>query len=103
LFTNDEVLAIDQDPLALAAKRVSSNGGLEVWVKQLKDGTKAIGLFNRSWKDAPVTLNWTDAGLTGKQLLRDVWQQQDLGTFADQFSSPVPPHGAVLLHVKPQP
>jgi alpha-galactosidase len=103
LLTNDEVLAIDQDALGLAAKRVSSNAGLEVWVKPLKDGSNAIGLFNRSATDAPVVLNWTDAGLTGKQALRDVWEQKDLGTFADQYSSTVPSHGAVLLHVAAQP
>lgn len=103
LLTNDEVLAIDQDPLGLAAKRVSNQAGLEVWVKQLKDGSKAIGLFNRSATAAPVVLNWTDAGLTGKQSLRDVWQQKDLGTFSDQFSSPVPSHGSILLYVTPQP
>jgi hypothetical protein len=103
LLTNDEVLAIDQDPLGLAAKRISSHAGLEVWVKQLKDGSKAIGLFNRSAAAAPIALNWTDAGLTGKQTVRDVWQQKDLGTFSDQFSSPVPSHGSVLLHLTPQP
>jgi hypothetical protein len=103
LLTNDEVLAIDQDALGIAAKRVSSNAGLEVWVKPLKDGSNAIGLFNRSATDAPVVLNWTDAGLTGKQALRDVWEQKNLGTFADQYSSTVPSHGAVLLHVAAQP
>jgi alpha-galactosidase len=103
LLTNDEVLAIDQDALCLAAKRVSSQGGLEVWVKSLKDGSKAIGLFNRSAADAPVVLNWADAGLTGKQSLRDVWEQKDLGGFADQYSTAVPSHGVVLLHVVAQP
>jgi hypothetical protein len=97
LLTNDEVLAIDQDALGLAAKRVSQQAGLEVWVKELKDGSKAIGLFNRSEADATVTLNWTDAGLSGKQSLRDLWQQKDLGSFDQSFASPVPKHGVVLV------
>jgi len=97
LLTNDEVLAIDQDALGTAAKRVSQKDGLEVWVKDLKDGNKAIGLFNRSDADGTVMLNWADAGLTGKQNLRDLWQQKDLGSFEETFSAPVPKHGVVLV------
>jgi alpha-galactosidase len=103
LLTNDQVLAIDQDPLGLAAKRVSSQAGLEVWVKPLKNGSKAIGLFNRTATDAPVVLNWTDAGLTGKQNVWDIWQQKELGTFTGQFSAPVISHGSLLLQVTAQP
>jgi hypothetical protein len=100
LLTNDEVLALDQDPLGIAAKRVSQKDGLEVWVKDLKDGSKAIGLFNRSDADASVTLNWADAGLTGSQTLRDLWQHKDLGSFDQTYSSQVPSHGVVLLVAK---
>jgi len=100
LLTNDEVLALDQDPSCIAAKRVSQKNGLEVWVKDLKDGTKAIGLFNRSNADASVTLNWNDAGLNGSMTLRDLWQHKDLGSFDQTYSSPVPHHGVVLLLAK---
>ena len=100
LLTNDEVLALDQDALGIAAKRVSQKDGLEVWVKDLKDGTKAIGLFNRSAADATVTLNWADAGLTGNQTLRDLWQHKDLGSFDQTYSCSVPTHGVVLLKTK---
>jgi len=99
LLTNDEVLAIDQDPLGLAAKRVSQTGGLEVWVKDLKDGSKAMGLFNRSNADAQIAAKWSDAGLSGKQRVRDVWEQKDLDAVADQITLPVPKHGAVLLRL----
>jgi alpha-galactosidase len=34
LLTNDEVLAIDQDPLGTSAKRVSQKDGLEVCLEQ---------------------------------------------------------------------
>ena len=63
------------------------------------DGTKAVALFNRGLQAATVTARWTDIGVTGQQLVRDLWQQRDLGTFADQFSAKVPAHGAMLLKV----
>jgi len=101
LVTNDEVLALDQDPLGQAAERVAQRDGTEVWVKTLKDGSKALGLFNRSDKEAAVSVDWTVAGLRGPQKLRDLWQHKDLGTSSDSFSTTVPPHGVVLLSAKP--
>jgi alpha-galactosidase len=101
LITNDEVLAIDQDPNGVAATRAVAQGGLEVWVRTLSDNSKAIGLFNRTKDAASVNLKWSDTGLMGKQTLRDVWAQKDLGTFADQYSATVPSHGAVLIRTRP--
>jgi alpha-galactosidase len=97
LLTNDEVIAVNQDALGCPARRVMQTKGTEVWVKELKDGNKAIGLFNRSAAAQNVELDWTDAGLAGKQALRDLWSHKDLGMFEAKYSVPVPRHGAVLL------
>ena len=97
LLTNDEVLAVNQDPLGRPARRVAQRKGTEIWVKELKDGGKAIGLFNRTAAVANVEANWTDAGLTGKQVLRDLWVHGNLGAFETNYSARVSPHGAVLL------
>jgi alpha-galactosidase len=100
LLTNDEVLAVDQDSLGVAARQVWQKDGLEVWVKDLKDGSKAIGLFNRSVREATIDLSWTEAGLKGKQRLRDLWQHEDLGSFDQTFSTTVPSHGVVLIRAR---
>ncbi len=47
LLTNDEVIAVNQDALGKQAVPVYRAGGVEVWAKDLEDGSKAIGLFNR--------------------------------------------------------
>jgi alpha-galactosidase len=100
LLTNDEVLAIDQDPLGLNAKRIQQQNGIEVWIKDLKDGSKAIGLFNRGDAAAAATLDWTAANLTGKQTLRDLWLHKNLGAFNQTYSALVPAHGVLLLKSK---
>jgi alpha-galactosidase len=100
LITNDEMIAIDQDPLGKPASLVSKQNGLEVWARDLSDGSKAIGLFNRTEADAQVTAKWSDAGLSVRQAVHDVWQHKDLGVDEDQISLPVPRHGAVLLCLK---
>jgi hypothetical protein len=97
LLTNDAVIGLDQDPLAESATRVSQHDELEVWVKNLKDGSKAIGLFNRGKNAASIALKWSDARLSGKQNLRDLWAQNDLGEFDEIFSSSIPAHGVTLL------
>jgi hypothetical protein len=100
LITNDEVIAVDQDVLGAKAKRVSQNNGAEVWVKPLQNGDKAVGLFNRSEKPMDVEVLWSEAGLTGSHLVRDLWAHKLLGAFNDKFSASVPPHGAMLLRVR---
>ncbi len=99
LLTNDEVLDVSQDPLGRQAGRVAKDGQLEVWAKDLEDGGKAVGLFNRGDAETNVTAKWSDLGLAGKQTVRDLWRQKDLGTFADEFSAPVPRHGVVLVRI----
>jgi alpha-galactosidase len=101
LITNDEVLAIDQDELCKPALCVSPEGPLKVYVKELADGTKAIGLFNAGDIPAQVTLDWKQAGLSGKQTLRDLWRQRDVGAFEGSYGAEVPVHGVILLKATP--
>ena len=60
-----------------------------------------MGLFNLGDTPDTVTLNWTDIKVSGHQTVRDLWRQKDLGTFTNTFSSPVNPHGVVLIKVSP--
>jgi hypothetical protein len=101
LLTNDDVLAVDQDALGSPGKRVAQKDGTEIWVKELKDGSKAVGLFNRSPTNAAVALNWNDAGLAGKQTVRDLWTHTDLGGFTGGFAPVINSHGAGLYRVSP--
>jgi alpha-galactosidase len=101
LLTNDEVLEVNQDPLGRQAGRVAQDGLLEVWAKDMEDGSKAVGLFNRGENETMVTAKWADLGVTGRQTVRDLWRQQDLGAFTGEFHTAVPRHGVVLVKVMP--
>ena len=105
LLTNDEVLAVNQDPLGQEARRITATNDAEVWAKDMEDGSKAVGLFNRDELPQTVTVNWGDIGLKGKQPVRDLWRQKTLGDFDAYYSTEVPRHGVVLIKVgtpKPQ-
>ncbi len=99
LLTNDEVIAVDQDPLGKQAARVAVDGNGEVWAKDLQDGGKAVGLFDRGEIPITVIVKWSDLGLDGKQPVRDLWRQKDLGEFDGQYSVEIPRHGAALIRV----
>jgi len=99
LLTNDEVLDVDQDPLGKAASRIWQRERLEVWARPLWDGTMAVGLFNRGLRDAKMTVKWSELGLTGRQMVRDLWLHKDVGEFTGSFSARVPSHGALLIKV----
>jgi alpha-galactosidase len=99
LLTNDEVIAVNQDSLGKQAARVSQEGEAEVWAKDMADGSKAVGLFNRGELPADVTVKWADLGLDGKQRVRDLWRQKDLGEVDGQFTIHVARHGAELILV----
>jgi len=96
---NDEVLAVDQDPLGREATTVAKNGQTRVYAKDLADGSKAVGLFNLGEAATQVTVNGSDLGLMGRWNVRDLWRQKDLGQFKDSFSATVPRHGVVLVRV----
>jgi alpha-galactosidase len=100
LLSNDEVIEIDQDPLGMQAKTVKVEKG-EVLAKNMEDETLAVGLFNPGEEPQTVTVTWEALGLKGKQIVRDVWRQKDLGTFEQSFSSEIPSHGVVLARIKP--
>jgi alpha-galactosidase len=97
LLSNDEVLDVNQDPLGDQAAQVSVDDKKEVWAKTMEDGSKAVGLFNRGLFPVEVSAKWSDLGITGKQVVRDLWRQKDLGTFEEEFKAEIPRHGVVLV------
>ncbi len=101
LLCNDEVIEVDQDPLGKPGRRVAKNGDQEVWARPMDDGSLAVGLFNRNEMEAKVTAKWSDLGVHGKQRVRDLWRQKDLGVLEGQFSSLLPPQGMVLVRLWP--
>jgi len=98
LLTNDEVLALDQDALGKPATRVATLGAIDVFEKELEDGGRALGFFNRGSKGRTATFNkLSRVGLAGKQHVRDLWRQKDLPDAENQIMVNVPAHGVVLL------
>lgn len=102
LLSNDEVLEVDQDPLGCQAKRVYIKGDAEAWSKIMDDGSHAVGLFNRSDSLMRIEVPWDSLGINGRQRVRDLWRQKDVGIYKDLFPADVRPHGVVLVRIFPK-
>jgi alpha-galactosidase len=103
ILTNKEVIAVDQDTLGRQGERVAKNDDLEVWAKQLKDGSRAVLLLNRGASGQQILVNWEDIGYPASlsATVRDLWTHKDLGKFTGKFSGAVASHGVVMITVKP--
>jgi alpha-galactosidase len=99
ILTNKEVIAVDQDKLGQPGRRVSKEGGAEIWVRPLENGDMALALFNRSEAMVSIRALWEILGLKGKHKIRDLWTHSDMGSFRDSFSSQVALHGVIMLRV----
>lgn len=101
LLTNDEVLEVNQDPLGKQATVVAQIDSSGVLAKDMEDGSKAAGLFNLTdGVTRKLTVKWGELGIKGKYIVRDLWRQKDLGTFNEEFSADVPPHGVVMIRLR---
>jgi alpha-galactosidase len=98
LLTNEEVLSVSQDALGARARRVVSQNNQQVWVKDLSNNRKAVGLFNRAAADQQVRATAAQIGVSGRQRVRDLWHRTDAPT-SDQGLDVLVPGQAGLLYI----
>lgn len=103
IVMNKEVIAVDQDALGIQGDAVKEyyHGKLQVWAKQLGNGSKAVALLNRDTAPHQITVNWADIGISGKWMVRDMWEHIDKGEFTQGYKAEVESHAAVILKFSP--
>jgi alpha-galactosidase len=81
---------------------VAAVGALDVFLKELEDGSKALGFFNRGDEQRKFVFNkLPKVGIAGKQHVRDLWRQKNLADASGTVEVAVGPHGVVLLRLSP--
>ena len=103
ILSNQEVIALDQDPLGKQGYRVIDETGREVWIKELSDGDWAVCMLNDSPEDTEMSLKWSDIEPLGDKTyqVRDLWAGKDLGTTKTDYSGKVVTHDAALFRLSP--
>jgi alpha-galactosidase len=102
LLSNDEVLAVDQDELGIQAIRMATVGPVDVYLKKLADGSRAVGFFNRGNSEYSGTFDKLHRiGIREKQHARDLWRQKDLPDVTKNVPLTIPAHGVLLYKFTP--
>jgi len=100
LLTNDEVIDINQDPLGRQATCVQTIGDLRIYVKELEDGSRAVGFCNFGLDIVDLSyIDFDKLGIDGQFKVRDLWRQKDIATIetkTSQLALKVPVHGVLL-------
>ncbi|GAA5033980.1 NPCBM/NEW2 domain-containing protein [Streptomyces siamensis] len=104
ILDNKEVIAVDQDPLGKQGSVVSSSGGRWVVAKEMKDGSRAVALFNETGSAQRIATTAQAVGLPAADAYtqRDLWRHKSYNT-AGTISATVPAHGTVLFRVAADP
>jgi hypothetical protein len=99
ILTNKEIIALNQDRDFVQARRLSRENNVEVWMKPLHGGAKAIAIMNRGEQDTTFTLNAQRTGLKKKAKMRDLWLHKNIGKMKKEKEFSIPKHGIVVLKI----
>ncbi|HEY2860477.1 MAG TPA: glycoside hydrolase family 27 protein [Terracidiphilus sp.] len=81
ILTNKDVIALDQDKLGRQASRVYSDGEVDVWVKHLTGGARAVAVLNAGSDRVsthPFHLSLAKLGITGPVKGKDLWSGKEI-------------------------
>ena len=102
VLCNAEVIEVNQDALGKQATPLVMDDETLVLAKPMEDGSVAIGTFNLSEQPREIAVTWEQLGVKGRQRVRDLWRQADIGMADGQFKSQVPRHGVMFVRLWPQ-
>lgn len=100
ILTNEEVIAVNQDPAGKQGRKIRDAGAQEVWVKPMSDGSRAVVLLNRSRDAAFMTTSARALDLpdASTYTIRDLWAHEQHPSKA-LIRARVPAHGAAMFRV----
>jgi alpha-galactosidase len=99
ILKNADLIAINQDPLALQARQISHDGTRRVLAKTLENGDVAVALFNQGNATTTVSTTAAAIGKAGTSFtLRDAWNGTT-STSTGAISASVPAHGTAVFRV----
>jgi alpha-galactosidase len=100
ILGNRDVIAVDQDPLGRQGRPIATDGGHDVFVKEMADGSRAVALFNETDSAARIATTARRAGLPRRSAyrMRDLWTGATRWT-TGRIAATVPAHGTVMYRV----
>jgi len=113
ILTNNEVIAVNQDPLGIQGFKYLKKDELEIWVKPLKEDELAVCFLNRGMATKKIEFNWEDHFIKDdfvhkeykfdqtEYQVRDLWIKKNIGTTKKSYVSTIASHDVKLLKLSP--
>ncbi|XP_022763867.1 alpha-galactosidase 1-like [Durio zibethinus] len=104
IVANKEVIAVNQDPYGIQAKKVRMQGDEEIWAGPLSGNRIAVVLLNRGPVRYSITALWEDLGLAPNSAVeaRNLWEHKTLETrFVGNLTATVNSHSCKMFVLKP--
>ncbi|KAH7851273.1 hypothetical protein Vadar_009357 [Vaccinium darrowii] len=101
IIGNTEVIAVNQDPHGVQAKKVRMEGDLEIWAGPLSSYRVVLVLLNRGPSRNPITAQWDDIGIPPNSVVeaRDLWEHKTLKKrFVGNLTASVDSHACKINH-----
>ena len=111
IFTNKDIIAIDQDKLGIQGFPYFTKDSMEVWIKPLENDALAICFLNRSLKSMPLNFDWKTHPVTDslsklnisftatKYFIKNLYDKKEMGTTVKVFKGNLLPHEAIVLRL----
>lgn len=99
ILLNEEIIALNQDPLGKQAERKIHNDSINVFVKPLANGDVALAILNRSDAAQTFSIQFSALGLPGKYELRDLWLHKTIGK-AVKWKGKLQAHETIVFRLK---
>jgi alpha-galactosidase len=101
LLRNADLANVNQDELGHVAEIIRETENHIILSKKLVDGSVAVGIFNTSSEaDQVLNLTWSELGMSGEKMVRDLWRQKDLGKMKEGISVNISPQGCAVFTIK---
>lgn len=99
---NKEVIALNQDSSGSIATKVRDDGDLDVFAKELADGSMAVLLLNRGAATTDMTFSPRRdlQSPMDRYSVRDLWQHRVLGVYNIPFTAEVQSHEAKVYRIR---
>jgi len=103
ILDDDHVGTVEETPAKEWCAEAMAVGNLEVWSGPLTGGRIAVGLLNRSPKEANITVHWAHLALDGDVNLSvlDAWAGQSRGEASGSHTQPVAAQDTAVLILGP--
>jgi hypothetical protein len=100
LLTNGEILAANQE--AENSRQLYRDGDKVVWCSNIPGTDEMyVAFFNLGDKVAETEVAFSQLGIKGECIIRDLWLKKDIGKHNQKFTDSVNPHGAKIFKVNP--